>query len=49
MKKLNCELISGAEFDKMRVTPNTVENNSAGTQRRDPFGSAPFANQDKQC
>jgi len=41
------DFIFGEEFDKMRVVPSSTEN--SGTQRRDPFGSAPFAAQEKQC
>jgi len=47
------DFIFGAEFDKMRTVP-TPENvnigpSSGNTSRRDPFGSAPFSVQEKQC
>jgi len=41
------DVIFGEEFDKMRVVPSSSGN--SGKQRRDPFGSAPFAAQEKQC
>ena len=44
------DFIFGAEFDKMRAPSGEVVAPSAPAQpRKDPFGSAPFASQEKQC
>ena len=41
---------SGAEFDKMRAPSGENSGNAAAPQtRKDPFGSAPFSAQEKQC
>lgn len=44
------DYLFGAEFDKMRAPSGENSGNAAAPQtRKDPFGSAPFSAQEKQC